>query len=101
MLHTVNKSAYTSSLLHSCLGSLQRGDAVLLLNDGIYGGTKTSPYADEMSALAAKNECSFYGLIEDAGKREIVSQLLPCLALIDYSDFVELAARHRHTQSWY
>lgn len=100
MLHTVNKSAFTSSRLRDCLAAVKAGDAVLLLNEGVYGGARNSPCAREMEALAGQG-CRFYSLKEDAEKREIATRLLDCVALIDYADFVDLAAHHQHTQSWY
>lgn len=100
MLHTVNKSAFTHSLLRSCLLTVQRGDAIVLLNEGVYGGTQSSPCAEDIQRLAADG-CLFYGLKADAENRGLGAHLLPCIALIDYADFVDLAASHQHTQSWY
>lgn len=100
MLHTVNKSAYTHSLLRSCMATAKKGDGILLLNDGIYGGTQHSPCADTINTLVDSG-CLFYGLKAHAEQREIVASILPCIRLIDYSGFVELAAQHQHTQSWY
>jgi sulfur relay protein TusB/DsrH len=101
MLHTVNKSAHVSSLLHSCLSTVQPGDGVLLLGDGVYGGTHASPCADQINTLAADRRCVFYALRADAEKREVAPRLLPCIALVDFPEFVDLVARHRHTHSWY
>lgn len=100
MLHTVNKSAFSSSLLRDCLRIVGAGDAVLLLNDGLYGAVPASPVAAEMERLCGEG-CLFYGLGKDAEQRELTGRLLPCLQLIDFREFVELAASHRQTQSWY
>lgn len=100
MLHTVNKSAYTHSLLRSCMDTASKGDGILLLNDGVYGGSLHSPCADAINALVDSGY-SFYALKADVEQREIVGALLPCIKLIDYAGFVELTALHQHTQSWY
>lgn len=100
MLHTINKSAHTSTLLQSCLATLQAGDCVVLLNDGVYGATQASPCAERINALAAGGECRFYALQADVEKRGIGS-LLTCVEVIEYSRFVELVAQQKKTQSWY
>ncbi len=37
-LHTVNKSPFATQALLSCLNHAKAGDAVLLIEDGVYGG---------------------------------------------------------------
>lgn len=39
-LHTVNKSPFEKNALKSCLGHLCSGDAVLMIEDGVFGARR-------------------------------------------------------------
>src|SRR3989344_4594292 len=39
MLHTVNKSPFQNSALENCLRVAQKGDVILLLEDGVYAAS--------------------------------------------------------------
>ena len=51
-LHTVNKSPFSTQTLLSCLNHAKDGDAVLMIEDGVYGGAKGTGLADVVSAKA-------------------------------------------------
>ena len=96
MLHTVNKSPFTSSTLESCLRFVREGDVILLLEDGVY---------------AAASDTSKSGLIEDTLKKHPVyaikadlkarglEKLISGVQLADYNDFVKLLEEHR-SNAW-
>jgi tRNA 2-thiouridine synthesizing protein B len=101
MLHTVNKSAFSSRLLSSCLALAGKGDDILLLNDGVYGTTQGSPCGPALEALIEGGLCRILVLQDDVEKRGLAKHLLPGVELIDMAAFVALVARHPVTQSWY
>lgn len=101
MLHTVNKSAFSSSLLSTCLGAACDGDDILLLNDGVYGLVQGSPNEAPLRALIRDGKCRVLALREDVERRGLSNQLLAGVEMIDYPEFVKLAAHHSVTQSWY
>ncbi|MCW8193475.1 sulfurtransferase complex subunit TusB [Proteobacteria bacterium 005FR1] len=101
MLHTVNKSAFTSPLLSRCIDSAATGDDILLLNDGIYGASSSSPCAASLEALIRDGGCRVFALQEDAERRSLTGALLAGVQLIGIAEFVKLAEKHPASQSWY
>ncbi|ODS24751.1 hypothetical protein AB835_02255 [Candidatus Endobugula sertula] len=97
MLHTVNKSPFLNQTLKHCLGRIQSGDSVLLLEDGVYAALSSQPWAMLMNPshqyYAIKADVEARGLGED--------KLLSHITLIDYEQFVELSTEHSTVQSWY
>ena len=99
MLHTVNKSPFERNNLDSCLGHAQPGDAILLIEDAVY---------------AALNGTNIAGKIADAAKTFRVHVLGPDLkarggdpakvvagvTVVDYTGFVDLAARNKAVNAW-
>lgn len=100
MLHTVNKSAFTSTVLSRCLESASPGDDILLLNDGVYGAGSNAPSAASLEAVM-KEGCGLFALKEDVEKRGLSGQVLPGVQLIGFAEFVDLTERHTATQSWF
>ncbi len=116
-LHTVNKSAFGSDALASCLRVSRPGDAILLLEDGVYNAVDAS--APVGAGLA--RDCSvvdisrarpaptgdsegvrIYALREDLQARGIAAGLLPAhIEPIAYPDFVALVCAHARTVSWF
>lgn len=92
MLHTINKSPFLFRNLESCLRVAQKGDPILLYEDGVYAvmsGTQIEPLMME----ARKNH-PIYALEADLKARGI-TKLLQGINVIDYSGFVELVEQHR------
>ena len=98
-LHTVNKSPFERSSLHSCLGHLTAGDAVLLIEDGVVGARKGS-VAVAMVQAALQNS-KVYALAPDLAARGIkAADVIDGIQLVDYAGFVDLVTQHARTAAW-
>ncbi len=98
-LHTVNKSPFASNSLVSCIGHCRDGDAVLMIEDGVYGGLDGTQVADAVAARVGA--VSIYVLSPDADARGLAAErMLQGIQGVDYDGFVDLVAEHDRTQSW-
>ncbi len=98
-LHTVNKSPFATQALISCLGHAKKGDTVLLIEDGVYGGTAGTGIAGK--AALRIGDVDLCILAPDLQARGIdPAKIVDGVKLVDYSGFVELAAKHDVTQAW-
>ena len=98
-LHTVNKSPFSAGSLASCLNHCKDGDAVLMIEDGVYGGLAGTSVA----ALVQQKTGSvaIYVLGQDAEARGLAAdRLLQGVSGVDYDGFVDLVADHDRTQAW-
>ena len=98
MLHIVNKSPHQTGSLTSCLRMVLPGDAVLLIEDGIYAATAGSPL--EASLREAGSQVRFYALKPDMDARGMASRALDGVMLVDYGGFVDLVTEHSASNSW-
>ena len=93
MLHIVNKSPTERHALASCLRVAQDGQALLLIEDGVYAATG--------SALAeAAQGLKVYALAPDLLARGLLGKVAAGITPIDYAGFVDLVAEHSTSQSW-
>ena len=99
-LHTINKSPYTNNILNSCLKVCTERDAILLLEDGVYGATDAAPAATELQSLI-ESGVKIFALINDIKARGLEEKLAPNIQPIDYDAFVQLTLDHHRVQSWY
>ena len=98
-LHTVNKSPFQNQSLQSCLGHAKAGDAVLMIEDGVYGAMCGTALSEALVTLAA--DVSVYVLGPDLAARGIdASRLANGVTSVDYEGFVDLAADTDRTQNW-
>lgn len=98
-LHTVNKSPFSTQTLLSCLGHCKDGDAVLMIEDGIYGGMGGTGLSEMVKAR--QSSVSVFVLKEDMEARGIdAARLLDGVSAVDYEGFVDLVTEHDRTQSW-
>ena len=98
-LHTVNKSPFSTQSLISCLGHCKDGDAVLMIEDGVYGGLSGTGLSETVRGLAGN--VSLFVLSGDVEARGIDSaKLLSEVTAVDYAGFVDLVTQHDRTQSW-
>jgi tRNA 2-thiouridine synthesizing protein B len=98
-LHTVNKSPFERNALKSCLGHLCQGDAVLMIEDGVFGARKGSSAASMVQA--ALQAAKVYALAPDLAARGIKPQdLVGGIELVDYGGFVDLVTNHGRTVAW-
>jgi len=98
-LHTVNKSAYERDSLEACIRLASKGNAVLLIEDGVYsamsGGKKSSVIEN------AKSDLSFYVLGPDVKARGISEdRLIDGVKVVDYKGFVELSVSNDTVSAW-
>ncbi len=99
MLHTVNKSPYSSDSLKVCQGYMQSGDAVLLIEDGVYGAMAGGSSEAMVKEIAAN--AKVYALAPDLKARGIVSEkLIDGIEVVGFDGFVSLAAEHDKVQNW-
>ncbi|MBN3561247.1 sulfurtransferase complex subunit TusB [Aliamphritea spongicola] len=95
-LHTLNKAPSGSSAIQDCLSALQAGDALLLIEDGVYAALDAySPLFQHAESLAV--DC--YVLSADTDARGL-STLNPLFKAATYSTFVELSCQHHPVVSW-
>lgn len=99
-LHTVNKSPFATNTLASCLRVCAAQDAILLLEDGVFGAIKQAPCAEELDALISKG-LKVYAMESDIKARSLSDKLHPGITVTDYNGFVQLSLDYRCVQSWY
>ena len=98
-LHTVNKSPFSTNSLVSCLNHCKDGDAVLMIEDGVYGGLSGTGVAEAVRQKAGA--VSIYVLNPDADARGLAAdRMLGEVTGVDYDGFVDLVAEHDRTQAW-
>jgi tRNA 2-thiouridine synthesizing protein B len=98
-LHTVNKSPFDRTTLENCLRLVTKGDAVLLLEDGVYGamaGTVKSSMVEE-----AMKDVSVYVLGPDVKARGVdEGRLIDGIKVVGYDGFVDLATENDAVSAW-
>ena len=98
-LHTVNQSPLDRNALESAVCHASKGNAILLIEDGIYGAMKGT--AKSALITDAIGDISFYVMGPDLKARGIdESKVIDGIKIVDYKGFVELVAEHDVTQSW-
>ena len=101
-LHTVNKSPFTSQTLLSSLRHIKEGDAVLMIEDAIYGATAGTRLNETIKGFGeGAAGVKLYVLEADLQARGIdPSRLMKNVSPVDYAGFVNLVAEHDTVQSW-
>ncbi|MEJ6500659.1 MAG: sulfurtransferase complex subunit TusB [Rhodobacterales bacterium] len=98
-LHTVNKSPFATQTLQSCLNHVKDGDTILMIEDGVYGGTVGTTIAVTVAAITGK--VAIRVLEGDMAARGInADRLINGVTPVDYAGFVKLAAETDRTQAW-
>jgi tRNA 2-thiouridine synthesizing protein B len=95
MLHVVNKSPYERDSLDTCVGYCKDGDAVLLIEDGVYAAIKAGSAAAKLEGLDVSvlgSDLAARGIAED--------KLADGIKVVDYGDFVDLVEAKDKVQSW-
>jgi tRNA 2-thiouridine synthesizing protein B len=98
MLHIINKSPFQTSTLATCLRMAQPGNALLLIEDGIYAATVGS--ATEAHIRQACTTLKVYALQPDMDARGVTDKLIDGVTLVDYAGFVDLTAEYATSHSW-
>jgi tRNA 2-thiouridine synthesizing protein B len=95
MLHLVNKSPYERNSLSTCVGYVKEGDALLLIEDGVYAAVKGGAAAAKLRGL----DVSVLG--PDLAARGIgEDKLVDGVEVVDYAAFVDLVEAKDKVQSW-
>ncbi len=98
-LHTVNKSPFATPALKSCLEHASDGDAILMIEDAVYGAAKGTAIADMVAARSGA--VAIYVLGPDLAARGLEEKrLIKGIATLDYAGFVDLAAKNDLTHAW-
>ena len=87
-LHLVNKPP-SNPAMSSCLATVLPGDAVLLIEHGVY-----------CAANASFREVTIYALDVDVRARGLDGNIPPEVQLIDDARFVQLACEHNPIVTW-
>ena len=100
VLHLVSRSPGESLALSQCLGRAGEGDALLLLEGGVYAALKDSACAPWLHEAMAG--IAVYALGPDLAARGIAAdEVLEGVVRVDYAGFVGLALSHSPIQSWF
>ncbi|MBA5237137.1 MULTISPECIES: sulfurtransferase complex subunit TusB [Pectobacterium] len=95
MLHTLSCSPYHADL-DTLLRGLDKGDALVLLQDGVIaalaGGNIIYRLLDSAVPL--------YALRPDVVARGMTEQISNSVVLIDYNEFVQLTVEHPQQLAW-
>lgn len=92
MLHTVNKSPFLHNNLESCLRFANRGDVLLLLEDGVYAAAAGTSKSHLVESVASK--CEIYAIEADIKARGL-EKIIEQVRVASYADFVDLVEKHR------
>ncbi len=95
MLHLVNKSPYESNNLDTAAGLMQDGDALLLIEDGVYAAVKGGKAASKINGRSVSvlgPDLAARGIAED--------KLAGGVTVVDYAGFVDLVESNDKVQSW-
>ena len=99
VLHLVARSPHESSSLADCLARAGEGDAVLLLEGGVYAALKGSVFASRLQEAAGR--VAVHVLAPDLAARGVAAEeTVGGLVAVDYAGFVELSERHNPIVSW-
>jgi tRNA 2-thiouridine synthesizing protein B len=96
MLHIVNKSPYERPALDTCLRTAQRGETVLLIEDGVFAATSGSVWLAQMQSSGLRC-CALQADLEARGLKD---RLGAGVEVVDAGGFVDLVAGHSTNQSW-
>jgi len=99
ILHTVNKSPFERNSLESCLKFATSGDPVLLFEDGVYAALRGTGLEGRIkAALESQPICVLGPDLKARGFSE--SRVIEGVKILDYADFVDLAAENDKVQAW-
>ncbi|WP_130832229.1 sulfurtransferase complex subunit TusB [[Erwinia] mediterraneensis] len=95
MLHTLMQSPWQCDT-DTLLRMLSTGDDLLLLQDGVLGALTDSNMLEKLLAAPA----TLWVLQEDVEARGLSAQISSKVRLVDYTDFVDLTAKHQQQMAW-
>ena len=92
MLHTVNKSPFSSTSLDLCLRFVKKGEPILLYEDGVYAALAGTAQEGKIKGALGSNPV--YALSADVKARG-VEKLIEGVKVIDYGGWVDLTTEHK------
>lgn len=95
MLHTLHQSPWQCDM-DTLLRTLQAGDDLLLLSDGVIAGIEGNRYLDLLLAAPI----SVHALSEDIAARGLIGQISNNIIRVSYNDFVNLTVKHAVQMTW-
>ena len=101
MLHTINQSPYDNNIIPRCLRVAADGDVIIFIEDGVYSALNQQPYSTDLQQAIETKHHQIYALLPDLQARGITDNLATLIQLINYDEFVDLAATHHPMQAWY
>ncbi len=98
ILHTVNKSPFENNALDSCLRIAQAGNAILLIEDGVYAASSGNRWAKRLVEMMP--DLKVFALQPDVDARGIQDSVMEGIHLVDYAGFVDLTVEYDKVQAW-
>lgn len=95
MLHTLTHS-FSHVDAEILLRTVQRDDALLLIQDGVTGAIVKSPW---LAAIVEKGVV-VYALREDLEARGFLSRIIEEVTVVGYAEFVDLSVVHYPQMAW-
>ncbi|WP_113628044.1 sulfurtransferase complex subunit TusB [Pectobacterium peruviense] len=95
MLHTLSTSPYHADL-DTLLRSLEQGDALVLLQDGVIAALAGGDIIQRLLDSAVL----LYALRPDTEARGVTEQISNSVTLIGYNEFVQLTVEHPQQLAW-
>lgn len=96
-LHIVSSSPFTSDALDLALGFASENDAILLIENGVYGASNSTDNVQRLTSVPSG--LCYFVLQEDLFARALFEPLQDFKA-VSYVDFVELVCQHNNSISW-
>ncbi|CUX97365.1 sulfurtransferase complex subunit TusB [Candidatus Hoaglandella endobia] len=95
MLYILSRSPYNFDL-KALLRTVQLGDCLLLLSDGVIAGLSgTSAWR-----LLSATNLTLYALLNDITARGLTTYFSRNIIMISYTDFVGLTEKHPQCMAW-
>lgn len=91
-LHLVNRSPFSTNILHELAAAVSEGDHVLLIEDGVYAASGTT-------ARLLPESAALWALEEDCVSRGVIPSDLS--GTVDMAGFIALTANTHRTVSWF
>ena len=95
MLHIINRSPFISTNFNNCLQMVNKGDCLVLIEDGVFA--VTGPFRQQLENLT--DIITIGVLQEDLSARGLKNQIT-ALPTINYVQFVELTEQFYPSLTW-
>lgn len=96
-LHIVSTSVFKTDALKRAVSLALPGDAILLIEDGVYAAADTATRQRVLDTIAAG--VTVHALSEDLAARALPAPVAT-IATVSYAGFVDLVCLHRNSVSW-